>query len=144
VVRFEAQQVGWPQVLQAVGQAASETPAAAADEHVEQLLLHRQVALDFNNEGRAGEEVGQQQPKQAVPVAQRLPRAGHRTALPGSRPIGSGAIFLPTVCLPMGCVERHHFSHGPLRRGVNGLAVFGDLNALSHDLHSGSLIPYYP
>jgi hypothetical protein len=73
-----------PQPLQAVGQVAVEPPRAPAhDRHVEQLLLHGQVALDFDGEGRAAEEVGQLQAERAVPVAQRLPLDGHRTALLG-------------------------------------------------------------
>src|SRR5262249_42499184 len=49
--------------------------------HVEELLLDRQVAFHLDDEGRAAEEVGQQQPEQPVPVAQRFPLGSHRAAL---------------------------------------------------------------
>src|SRR5262249_15608024 len=51
--------------------------AAANDDHVEVLLLHRKVVLHLHLERRAGEEVGQQHPEQPVPVPQRLPFDGH-------------------------------------------------------------------
>jgi hypothetical protein len=38
------------------------------------MLLHRQVAFDFDHEGRAAEEIGQEQSEQPVPIAQRLAR----------------------------------------------------------------------
>jgi hypothetical protein len=82
---FERHQVVRSQPFQAIGQSTGEAAAAAADDqHVEQLLLHRQVTLDIDHEGRAGEEVGQEQPEESVPVAQWLALDSHRRALPGS------------------------------------------------------------
>ena len=81
-VRLEGDQVVRQQPLQAIGQAARESPTATAyDHHIEQLLLHRQVRFDFDREGRTAEEVDQQQAEQAVPVTQCFPFAGHRTPL---------------------------------------------------------------
>jgi hypothetical protein len=40
------------------------------------LLLHGQVALDLDDEGCAGEEVGEQQAEQPVPVAPGLRLTG--------------------------------------------------------------------
>jgi hypothetical protein len=69
VVRFEGHQVVRPQALQPVGQPADKAPPAPPhDHHAEQLLLHRQVALDLDAERRAGEEVGEEQAEQPVPV----------------------------------------------------------------------------
>jgi hypothetical protein len=61
---------------------AGERPGAAAgDHHVEQLLLHRQVPLDLDHKRRASEEVSQQEPEQAVPVAEGVAITGHQAAL---------------------------------------------------------------
>jgi hypothetical protein len=58
------------QVLQAIWQMAGEPPAASThDHHVEELLLLRQVTLDFHRKRRVGKEVGQKQAKEAVPVS---------------------------------------------------------------------------
>ena len=70
MVRLEADQVVRRQIVQPVRQAAGEPPAAAAqDHHVEELLLLGQVALDFDGKGGIGEEVGEEQAEQAMPVA---------------------------------------------------------------------------
>jgi len=79
-VRFEGDQVVCCQVVQAVRQADHHSPGTAPDnDHVKELLLHRQVALHVHAEWRVREEVGKQQAKEAVPVAQRSLFAGHRT-----------------------------------------------------------------
>jgi hypothetical protein len=45
---------------------------------------NRQVALDIDAERRTGEEVGQQQTEESVPVAQVFSLDGQRTPLPES------------------------------------------------------------
>jgi hypothetical protein len=58
---------------------ARKLSAAATDnDHVEKLLLNRQVPLDLDDERRPGEEIGEQQAKQRVPVAQMVAALGHR------------------------------------------------------------------
>ena len=83
---LERDQVVGPEPAQPVGQPAGKPPPAAADDdHVEKLLLDRQVALDLDHEWGAGEEVGEQQAEQAVPVPQRLLLVGHWTIPPEGR-----------------------------------------------------------
>ncbi len=70
------------QIFEAIRQPAGEAPAAAThDQHIEQLLLNRKVALEFARKGRAAEEVGQQQAEQPVPVAQHFALIAHPMAL---------------------------------------------------------------
>ena len=52
------------------------TPAAD-DDHIEELLLLGQVALDLDDERQAGEVVGQEQAEQPVPVPQGIAVKGH-------------------------------------------------------------------
>ena len=55
VVRLEGDQVVRRQLLEAVGQAVGERPGSAShDDHVEELLLDRQVALDLDHERADG------------------------------------------------------------------------------------------
>jgi hypothetical protein len=47
------------QIAQPIGQGSLKLPASAPDDdHIEELLLLRQVALDLDHEGRAAEEIG--------------------------------------------------------------------------------------
>jgi hypothetical protein len=88
------------QRAQPVGEGAREPPSAADDHHVKELLLLGQVALHLHDERRAGEEVGQQQAEQPVPIPQRLPLPSHRTALPAR---------------PRGVSRKQHFTAYPAR-----------------------------
>jgi hypothetical protein len=80
-VRLERDPVVRRQAAQPVGQAAAKPPAAPAhDDHVEELRLLRQVALNLHGERRAGEEVGQQQAEEAAVPRQLFARILGRIA----------------------------------------------------------------
>src|SRR5439155_24892570 len=65
---------------QSVGQTNDESAAAAThDHHIQELLLLRQIALDLHGERRIGEEIGQKEAEQAVPVTQSIAINGHGT-----------------------------------------------------------------
>ena len=52
------------------------------DHHVEELLLLRQIALDFDDKRRVREEVDEEQAKEPVPVPQRIAFDGINRLMP--------------------------------------------------------------
>jgi hypothetical protein len=60
------------------------SPPAAHDHNIEELLLLGHVALHFDQERGANEEVVEEQAKDAVPVSGRISLRGYRTILPAS------------------------------------------------------------
>src|SRR5437870_11610535 len=68
-VGFKCEQVAGRQRIEAVRQPPPEAAwPLAQDDHVENLLLLRQILLQLDLKRRAGEEVGQEEAEESVPV----------------------------------------------------------------------------